>query len=267
MLGGLARKSQLQRQRPGSRRQHYIWPIQYTTCSAGDIDAACSTLARPVTEKKELALPRYRREIASGEKGNKRTDRPADYPLFFNSEPVPARRPVAALESLSRRCQLIDDFDDIGIADSECQMVGHCSRSSQRIAAIAVAKQGEGTGRRDIARDAGATARHQLYRSSNVVRDPRNGLGQSGPRIFDHNEEGSAGFDESRPEATAGLTRSHHCLRGTGTHHPQRNLLQRVSPDQFGWPQCPPSNLRADGIAPFGKTPRQPDHEIKHVRV
>jgi hypothetical protein len=74
-------------------------------------------LARPITEEKELALPDYRREIPGREIGDKRTDRPADDPLFLNPEPVPLHGPVASLEGQICRRQIADDLHQIGIAN------------------------------------------------------------------------------------------------------------------------------------------------------
>src|SRR6516164_10815995 len=99
--------------------------VQYTACSPCDIEDACGTLARPVAEKKELALPNYRREITGGKIANERADRAADYPPFLSPEPLPPRRPVALLESQTCRCQIVDNLDNIGIAHIEGQMVRH----------------------------------------------------------------------------------------------------------------------------------------------
>jgi hypothetical protein len=55
----------------------------------------------------------------------------------------------------------------------------------------------------------------------------QNGFRESRPWIFDHQEEGAAGFDEGGSKPTAGLARGGHSPRRAAPHHPQRNLLQR----------------------------------------
>src|SRR5215472_5858814 len=120
--------------------------IQQTACSPCDIDDARDTLARSVTEKKELALPNYRREIAGGEIGNEWTDRAAHHSLLLNPEPFPLRRPVTALKGQTCCCQTINDLDEIGITNIEGQMARNRSRRIDRIAAVAVSEQGKGSG-------------------------------------------------------------------------------------------------------------------------
>src|SRR6516165_3598557 len=206
----LARKENPQRQRPGPRRQHYIGPIQKPARPPGNVDNARRPLGRPITEEKELALPDYWREITGCEIGDERTDRPVNYPLFLNSEPVPLHSHAASLEGQTCPRQIVDDLDYISIANVESQMVRDCSRGDHGIAAVTVSKQGERSGRRNIARDPSAAACQQLRRGGHVVRLFLSRFCESRPWLFDHNEEGSTGFDESRAKATAGLPRSHY---------------------------------------------------------
>jgi hypothetical protein len=122
-------------------------PIQWTARPSGDVDDARGTLARPITKEKEFAFPDYRREIPGREIGDKRTNRPADYPLFLNPEPVPLCSPVASLEGQTCRRQTVDDLDQISIANVESQMARDGSRGVGGIAAVTVSKQGEPSGR------------------------------------------------------------------------------------------------------------------------
>ncbi len=98
-------------------------PIQHTARPSGDVYDTRRPLARPVSKGKELALPSYRREITRREIGDEWTDGSGDYPLFVNAEPVPPRGPVASLEAQACRCQIVDDVDNISVANIESQMV------------------------------------------------------------------------------------------------------------------------------------------------
>src|SRR5208282_1599525 len=129
--------------------------IQEPARTSGDVYEARRPLAKPIAEKKELALPNYWREIAGCEIGDERTDRPVHYPLFLNSEAVPPGSPVASLKGQTCRRQLVDDIGYIGVANVESQMVRDGSRGGHGIAAVTVSKQGERSGRRNIARDPG----------------------------------------------------------------------------------------------------------------
>jgi hypothetical protein len=193
--------------------------MQQTARPSGDVDDARGPLARSITEEKQLALPDYRREITGREIGDEWTERPVYNPPFVNPEPVPPRSPVPALEGETCRRQIVDNLDYISIADVESQMGRDCSRGDHRTAAVMISKQGERSGRRNIARHPRTAARYQLCCGGRVVRLFLNRFRESRLWFFEHNEEGSAGFDESGAKAAAGLPRRHHRPRRAGADH------------------------------------------------
>src|SRR5208282_2647265 len=127
--------------------------MQQAARTPGDVDDASSPVSWPIAHEEELTLPDYRREITGREIGDERTNCANDDPLFFYPEPVPPCSPVASLEGQPCRRQIVDDLNYIGIADVEGQMARDCSRGDRRIAAITISKQGERSGRRNIASD------------------------------------------------------------------------------------------------------------------
>ena len=122
-------------------------PIQQPTRPPGDVDQTRHPLARPIGQEKELWLPDYRRQITGRKIGDEGVERPADDPLFLNPEPVPLHSAVASLEGQTCRRQIVDDLDQISIANVESQMARDGSRGDQEIAAVTVSKQGERSGR------------------------------------------------------------------------------------------------------------------------
>src|ERR1700739_4039442 len=107
--------------------------------------------------------------MPGGEISDEWTDRPADHPLFLNPEPAPQRGPVGFLEGQTCRGEIVDDLDDLGLAHAKSEMMRDRSRGDHGIVAVTVAKQGKRSGRRNIVRDPGAAARHELRCGSYVV--------------------------------------------------------------------------------------------------